>query len=922
MTSKISPVHPLTKQKTMHDYFRDDAKKRAGASGNASATFRHKCNHVFWYKFDQGFANPCCQVIGLVVTIFLFLGLASFLIGIGIDPLEVVGGIETNRNQSNIVVSAIVGESLWRTWTYIADPGTHADVNPTTYDRLLGAFIGIVGIILSAMVIGLIVDGIKKIMEDLERGRSRVTESNHFLVLGWTEKTVQVINQLALMMESENGGTIVIVSSRAKKEAEAELRERCELLTSYLVVRTGNMMAQSDLLKYSVHLARAIIVLAPDGAPDKADAQVLRTVLSIRGLNYTLRGHIVAEMRDIDNTSLVELVGGSHVETVVSHDIVGRLMIQSARSRGLADVFSSILGFENDEIYVKSWPEFTGQTFDTVLRSFDTCVPIGISCESDQLGQPDVVILNPPGTHVMRLSESVVVIAEDDDSYEPRTNGPMLDNHGSRRGGDGGSGGGGGGGRGRGGSNGLQATSTVLPQWKENKVVEKILMTGWRRDIDDVIVLLDELVSNGSELHMLNELTVEQRLLRLQDGGLDPSKDLNHLKLVHHVGNPAVRRQLKSIQLWKFDSVLILADEALEEDMMHSDSNSLAILLLVRDLQLKENSFHSRVIASDRRKSTHQMTQVMGVFQQSGLFGLPGSNTKKKNRKKNKNKEAKVRDVGKVGNVGKVGKVGEGKEIETTTNKDQTVVVAESGIAGLKTMKALYQKKKKGQQTQQQQPLTQPSPPPMPQPNALDMLDNSPPKQASAIDVTKLEDSMNIRKNKGSLKKKQHAATFSRQNTKSVHNARMGFLNKLKLKKMNTVAVVGGGGGSGGGGGGGGGGHVGEIKSNDDIDLADNYKQNARTYETTHLQQKCLVTVELLDPQTHTIIMQNPVSRRRTGLFFFKWYMMCVCTCGTCTHLFSVFCCSFFLFFSCACRPFQTCLIMYCPTTPSVKCWP
>jgi hypothetical protein len=134
------------------------------------------------------------------------------------------------------------------------------------------------------------------------------------------------------------------------------------------------------------------------------------------------------------------------------------------------------------------------------------------------------------------------------------------------------------------------------------------------------------------------------------------------------------------------------------------------------------------------------------------------------------------------------------------------VVVAESGIAGLKTMKALYQKKKKGQQTQQQQPLTQPSPPPMPQPNALDMLDNSPPKQASSIDVTKLEDSMNIRKNKGSLKKKQHAATFSRQNTKSVHNARMGFLNKLKLKKMNTVAVVGGGGGGGSGGGGGGGG--------------------------------------------------------------------------------------------------------------------
>ena len=44
---------------------------------------------------------------------------------------------------------------------------------------------------------------------------------------------------------------------------------------------------------------------------------------------------------------------------------------------------------------------------------------------------------------------------------------------------------------------------------------EKILMTGWRRDIDDIIVLLDELVCAGSELHMLNELDLDERDDRL-----------------------------------------------------------------------------------------------------------------------------------------------------------------------------------------------------------------------------------------------------------------------------------------------------------------------------------------------------------------------------------------------------------------------
>ena len=168
-------------------------------------------------------------------------------------------------------------------------------------------------------------------------------------------------------------------------------------------------------------------------------------------------------MRDIDNTRLVQLVGGSNVETIVSHDVVGRVMIQSARMRGLADVFSSILGFEDDEIYVKSWPEFTGSTFETVIRAFDRAVPIGISVPSDNNGEPDKVILNPPGTHVMRLNEKIVVLAEDDDSYEPILEGPKIAKT----------------------KDSKTGKSIRPPQWKENPVKEKILMTGWRRDIDD-----------------------------------------------------------------------------------------------------------------------------------------------------------------------------------------------------------------------------------------------------------------------------------------------------------------------------------------------------------------------------------------------------------------------------------------------------
>lgn len=54
----------------------------------------------------------------------------------------------------------------------------------------------------------------------------------------------------------------------------------------------------------------------------------------------------MAEVCDLDNEPLVKMVGVEHVQTVVSHDIIGRLMIQCARQHGLASVWQKIMGFE------------------------------------------------------------------------------------------------------------------------------------------------------------------------------------------------------------------------------------------------------------------------------------------------------------------------------------------------------------------------------------------------------------------------------------------------------------------------------------------------------------------------------------------------------------------------------------------------
>lgn len=75
----------------------------------------------------------------------------------------------------------------------------------------------------------------------------------------------------------------------------------------------------------------------------------MRVVLSLAGVKEALRGHVVVEMCDLDNEHLVKLVGGEFIETIVSHDVIGRLMIQCAMQPGLAQV--SLLNLSSIFVY-------------------------------------------------------------------------------------------------------------------------------------------------------------------------------------------------------------------------------------------------------------------------------------------------------------------------------------------------------------------------------------------------------------------------------------------------------------------------------------------------------------------------------------------------------------------------------------------
>ncbi|XP_020410747.1 ion channel CASTOR isoform X3 [Prunus persica] len=412
-----------------------------------------------------------------------------------------------------------LAECLWLSWTYVADSGNHTD-SEKVGERLVSVSISFGGMLIFAMMLGLVSDAISEKFDSLRKGRSKVVEQNHTLILGWSDKLGSLLNQLAIANESLGGGIVVVMAERDKEEMELDIAKmEFNFKGTSVICRSGSPLILADLKKVSVSKARAIIILAEDGNADQSDARALRTVLSLTGVKEGLRGHIVVELSDLDNEVLVKLVGGDLVETVVAHDVIGRLMIQCARQPGLAQIWEDILGFENCEFYIKRWSQLDGMHFEDVLISYPDAIPCGIKVAS--LGGK--IILNPDDSYVLQEGDEVLVIAEDDDTYAP----------------------------------------APLPTVKEASFIhiartarkpQKILLCGWRRDIDDMLVVLDAFLAPGSELWMFNEVAEKEREQKLIDGGLDISRLVN-ITLVNREGNAVIRRHLESLPLQSFDSV-------------------------------------------------------------------------------------------------------------------------------------------------------------------------------------------------------------------------------------------------------------------------------------------------------------------------------------------------------------------------------
>jgi voltage-gated potassium channel Kch len=468
-------------------------------------------------------------------TIALILGL-FVVAAIGVILVTVVVAIFF---RGDAPLSDLLLNSLMRT----LDPGTMGG-DEGSFGFLLGMLtVTLFGIFLISALIGIINTGLEGKLATLRKGRSRVVESGHTVILGWSQEVFTVVSELVTANANQGRSAIVILADRDKGDMDDDIRSRLPHTgKTSIVCRSGTPMDIDDLEIARLETSRSIVILSPE--TDDPDADVIKTMLAVTN-NPNRRPepyHIVAELHDPENLDVARLVGGDEAQLIVAGDLIARITAQTCRQAGLSIVYTELLDFDGDEIYFARLPDLAGRTFGDALLAFEDSALIGIRAAG---GAPK---LNPAMDTVIGADDELIVITEDDDTVRLASTAAEVDDAAIR----------------------MKEPAPAAP--------ERTLVLGWNRRAPTIVRELDGYVAPGSEIVVVADQAGAEGVLEALGSTL-VNQSVRFIR-----ADTTSRRVLDRLDVPSFSHIVVLcyADDL---DVQRADSRTIITLLHLRDME-------------------------------------------------------------------------------------------------------------------------------------------------------------------------------------------------------------------------------------------------------------------------------------------------------------------------------------------------
>lgn len=489
------------------------------------------------------------------------------LVALAIGLLALAGGLAVRAVDPTLSDPA---KALWWSFLRITDPGYLGD-DQGVAKRFISTVVTVMGLVMFVgMMVAIMTQWLNATLRTLERGLTPVTLTGHIVILGWTNRTVGIIEELARGSERTRSFLrrrharrlrVVVLVEEVVPEHVLELKHHLgELWDRDLVIlRSGTPLKIEHLERVNFLRAAAVVLPGPDEqrTASVADTYTIKTILSLaQAARQALDAEqlaredvplIVAEIFDSRKIQLARSAYPGQVEILASDLVTASLITQEVRHRGLSVVYGELLSQEGNEFYARSFPQLAGAPFHTLHHSFPRAIPVGVIRAR---GRSHLALINPPATYCLGEDDALVFVAEELEHTE------LGHDH--------------------------IADDEAPPMHGLAQEVKgrhrRILIMGWNHKVPSLIQEFDTATEDTHELHILSRVPVAQRERHIEAHELRASRVSVH----HHEGDYTLLADLKRVKPETFEDIVFLSVDWMESDE-ESDARTIIGMVMVRD---------------------------------------------------------------------------------------------------------------------------------------------------------------------------------------------------------------------------------------------------------------------------------------------------------------------------------------------------
>jgi len=506
------------------------------------------------FQLEQTVIRGAGARLAIMVCLILLVALVAGLLALTLAP-----GFES------------AADAIWWAFLRLTDPGYLGDDHGVAKATISTAVTVLGYVLFMGALIAILVQWLGETMDRLEQGLTPVALDAHFVLLGWTSRTLTILEEILSPQErveyflQQRGVRRLRVALLAER-ADAGLRQRiasqlgAHWNARQIILRSGSPLRLDGLSRVDFAHASAILIPAADTTANSTLDADTRTVKALMTMGAALDKAppeepplVVAELQEMRHAvTLRELYPGP-MEIIAGDQVISRLIVQNVRHPGLSHVYAEFVSdISGSQIYVRKAPALPDVSVRQVARALPDGMLLGIVRPR---GDDFQALLNPPGDLRLEANDRVVLAARYTDATPPEAIGAAPE---------------------------LQEQQPPLKRILSQRRVlarRRVLVLGWNHRVPS---LLEEFAAYTEEVFTIDiasQVSATKREKRIR-AEMPAWENLEIRQLEFDYTVPAY---LESVDPASYDNLVLLPSERLKSEA-ESDARTILGYLVLRDL--------------------------------------------------------------------------------------------------------------------------------------------------------------------------------------------------------------------------------------------------------------------------------------------------------------------------------------------------